>query len=157
MKFSIIPLYLGKRTNIYTIHVENDELSEYKKFVIENYEKVPNAVRNLDTQLKYISSKSGIIDEQFKRESPPKYNVFRIEETEDYLRLYCIKYSHVAIVIGGGGLKDSAKRKLKDNPELKRVVDFLMSIEDAIFEAIKSKEIKLTDNGFEGNINLEVE
>lgn len=155
MKFSIVPLYLGKRTNIYTIQFESDELSEYEKFVYENHDIIPNAVFKLDVQLKNIANKHGIVEQQFKRESPPEYSIFKINDTKEWLRLYCIKYSRVAIVVGGGGIKDKKKFKLSENSELLKVRDSLMSIEDIINKNIELKNIKITDKGFEGNLTLE--
>lgn len=156
MKFSIVPVYLGKRSKIYTIRIENSELDEYRRFVYDNSSVVPNAVRLLDLQLKNIANKNGIYDEQFIRESPPGKNVFRITETNEWLRLYCIKYSRVALVLGGGGIKKPDKQKLKENPELQTVVDFLIKIEDVIFEAMQNNETRLTDDGFEGKLNFEL-
>lgn len=156
MKFSIIPVHIGKRSKIYTIQLESEELDEYKNFIYENYEKVPDAVRILDVQLKNIAYKNGIYDEQFIRESPPEYNVYRLSETNDWLRLYCIKYSRVALVIGGGGVKNPGKYKLQENPELNKVGEFLMKIEDIISEAISNKETIINDDGFEGKLDFEI-
>lgn len=152
VNFSIIPLYFGKRAKVYTIQFQANELNAYEQFVLDNMLVVPDAVRTLDKQLRQISTKYGIIDDQFKRESPQSHQVYRIEDTEDWLRIFCIKYSRVAIVLGGGGLKDELKVKLDENPELLKVRDILMQIEDQIHEKVISKEIKITDNGFEGDL-----
>ena len=95
----------------------------------------------------------GFIDEFFIRESSPDFNVFKITETDD-LRLYCIRYSGITIIVGGGGIKSPDKFKLKENPHLQRKVNFLIEIEKMILERLASKEIRITDNGFEGDLNF---
>ena len=153
MNFSIVPLYNGKKAKIYTIQVEGAELSEYKQFVFENMSLRKEAIRVLNTTLKNMAYKRGFIDEFFIRESPQDFNVFKVTETDD-LRLYCIRYSGIAIIVGGGGIKLPNKFKLKENPHLQKKVDFLIEIEKKIQEKLASKEIKITDNGFEGDLNF---
>lgn len=163
MNFSIIPLHDGNKAKIYTIQFSDKELSEYEQFVYENMSKVPNSVRVLKTQLKRMANKSGLVEHFFKRETEYPYNVFKIEDniedTEEYLRLYCIKFSSVAIVLGGGGIKIPGKVKLIDNPHLNDVCELLKKIEDLIVARIKAKEIILTDDELQGdlifnNVNL---
>ena len=151
MNFSIVPLYYGNKAKIYTIQVEGAELSEYKQFVLENMNIRKEAVQVLDITLKNMAHRRGFIDEFFIRESPQDFNVFKVTETDD-LRLYCIRYSGIAIIVGGGGIKSPDKFKLKENPHLQKKVDFLIEIEKKIQEKLASKEIRITDNGFEGDL-----
>ena len=153
MNFSVVPLYNGKKAKIYTILVEGAELSEYKQFVFENMKVRKEAVQILNTTLKAMAYRRGFIDEFFLRESSFDCNVFRITETDD-LRLYCIRYSGIAIIVGGGGIKSPDKFKLKENPHLQKKVDFLIEIEKRIQVRLTAKEIKITDNGFEGDLNF---
>lgn len=156
MNFSIVPLHDGKKAKIYAIRFPDKELTEFEQFVYENMLIVPDAIRTLKTQLKRMANNSGLVNEFFKRESKQPYNVFRIEDTEEDLRLYCIKFSGVAIVLGRGGIKLPGKIKLIENPHLNEIVEQLKNIEDLIVERIKSKEITLTDNGLEGNLDFEI-
>jgi hypothetical protein len=156
VNFSIIPLYNGKKTKIYTIQFSDKELSEYEQFVYENMTIVPDAVRTLRTQLKKMSYQRGLADNFFKRESPEHYRVFRIEETKEDLRLYCIKFSGVAIVLGGGGIKIPGKVKLIENPHLNVICELLIKIEDLINERILTKEIIITNDDLKGNLNFEI-
>ena len=156
MKFSIIPLYNGKKSKVYTIHFSDKELSEYDQFVFDNMSIVPDAVRILNTQIKNMSCRYGLSEHYFKRESPESHSVFRIDDTEENLRLYCIKFSRVAIVLGSGGIKSPGTIKLIENPHLNAICDLLMQIEDLINERIKSKEIIITDDCIEGDLNFEI-
>ena len=151
MNFSIIPLYSGKKAKIYTVLIEGSELSEYGQFVLENMQLRGEAVQTLDITLKSMAFKRGFIDEFFKRESSNEFNVFRITETDD-IRLFCIRYSGIAIIVGGGGIKLPRTIKLNQNPHLEKHVDFLMEIEKMIHERIISKDIRITDKGIEGNL-----
>ena len=151
MNFKIIPLYSGKKAKIYTIRIEDAELSEYEQFVFDNRIARPTIVKTLDLTLKNMVRKSGFIDEFFLRESPLEFNVFKITETDD-VRLYCIRYSGVAIIVGGGGIKIPKTIKLNENPHLQKKVDFLVEIESKIQERIDSKKIRITDDGIEGDL-----
>jgi hypothetical protein len=153
VNFSIVPLYNGNKAKIYTIQVEGAELSEYKQFVFENMYVRKEAVRVLDTTLKNMAHRRGFIDEFFIRESSYDFNVSKITQTDD-LRLYCIRYSGIAIIVDSGGIKLPNKFKLKENPHLQRKVDFLIEVEKKIQEKLATKEIRITDPGFEGDLNF---
>lgn len=154
MNFSIVPLYLGKKAKIYTICLEDSELSEYEKFVLGCKDQVGNSVQILDAKLRNMANRRGFIEEFFKRESSEAYNVYRIADT-DNLRLFCIRYSCVAIILGNGGVKLTGTKKLNENPHLVRKVNFLIEIEKQINNRIKSKGIKITDTDLTGNLNFE--
>ena len=156
MNFSIIPVYSGKKAKTYTIQFENSELSEYYQFVFDHKDNFPTTILELNEKLKNMVKTHGLIEEFFTRECPESHNVFRIKNTDE-LRLYCIKFSNVAIILGRGGLKIPGTIKLSENPYLQDIVNQLMKIEDLIVERIKSKEIKVTDDLIEGNLNFSLE
>ena len=156
MKFSIIEKKIGKKAKIYTILFESKELDEYDDFVFNHMEKVPDAVRTLDKQLKGMACKYGFQDFNFKRESPTTHNVFRIEDTDANLRLYCIRYSNVAIVLGNGGIKLDGTQRNDENPHLQKEIDFLMLVEDLINKRILLREVKISDTSLSGNLEFEI-
>jgi len=154
VNFSIIPIFEGSKAKIYTIKFLESDNSEYKNFVQEFKNIYSESVHILNQKLKSFSYKRGIIDEFLTRESSEAFNVYKISETNDNLRLYCIRYSNVALIIGGGGIKTLGKIKLKDNPHLQIKVDQLVEIEKIIQKRINSREIIITDNSIEGNLNF---
>jgi hypothetical protein len=157
VNFSIVPVFQGNKAKIYTIKFLDSELTEWEEFVYENMNKVPVAVRKLNKQLELISNKNGIIDDFFTRESEPNYNVFRLSGTKEKLRLYCIKYSNVAVILGGGGIKGANSVKLQENPHLNKICEELKRIEILINQKLSDKEIRIDDEGFHGNLNFSLD
>jgi len=156
VKFSIIPLKSGNKAKIYTIQFEDQSISEYYRFVDDHKSEYPEIVNELDVRLTYMVRNYGIPDHFFKRESPKPYNVFRIENTED-LRIYCIKFSNVAIVLGNGGIKLPDTIKLNENPDLQKIRNLLMGIEDLITDRIKTGDVIINDKELKGNLTFDTE
>ena len=159
MKFSIIHIknYSGVKAQVYTIAYENKPTPELlgfiHKFSDSHYEVIAKAIQRIQA----ISNRNGIQDSYFIRESPESHNVFRLNETKKGIRLYCIKFSRVILLFGSGTKKIEGTAKNKENPEIEKIIDGLMKVEDAINERLDSGDIKITENGFEGNLeNLEL-
>lgn len=68
------------------------------------------------------------------------------------LRLYCIRYGTLILIVGGGGEKNV--KKLQENKKLKDENYFLRTISAQIAQRIKNKEIWYSENkmDFEGNL-----
>ncbi|MEM3091531.1 MAG: hypothetical protein QXD05_00135 [Candidatus Pacearchaeota archaeon] len=166
MKFSIIEVKKGKKGIIYTIKYNSKEYNEYEEFVYTHKDINPSGIKTIDILLENMVKKFGIRDGSFKRESPERphnFRVYRILNERDeelklpLLRLYCIKLSNLAIIIGGGGIKDENKQKLIENPELNDICNFLMKLDKLIDERVMNKEILINENGLEGNLEFDTE
>lgn len=153
MKFKIIPLYSGKRAKTYTIHIAGDELNSYYKFVFALQNNYSLEILSLDEKIRNMCQHHGLDDNFFKRESPLSHNVFRVTGTGN-VRLYCIKFSKVAIIVSGGGIKKAGTIKLAENPNLLSEVKFLQQIEDQINSRIDSGEIQITNDEITGNLEF---
>ncbi len=158
MKFSIIYLkpLSGIKASIYTIKYEGKEISEFHSFILKFQDDESELINKILLRIQYISKRDGIQNTFFRRECPESHNVFRLMETSN-LRIYCIMFSNVALLFGNGGKKIHGKNKLNQNPHLDKEVIKLMNIEDAINLKIQMGELKITNNGLEGNFeNIEL-
>lgn len=73
------------------------------------------------------------------------------------LRLYCIRYGTLIVIIGGGGPKNVDK--LQQDEKLKSENYLLRDLYSLITHRIKTKEIKYTKNlmDFTGNLEFNIE
>ena len=158
MKFSIIYLepLSGVKAKIYTIKYEGKVISEFQSFIVKFQDDNSELLNEILLRIQYISKRDGIQDSFFRRECSESHNVFRLLETKE-LRIYCLMFSNVALLFGCGGIKNRNTRALSQNPHLDKEVKKLIKIEDAINLKIKSGDLKITDNGLEGNLeNIEL-
>jgi len=72
---------------------------------------------------------------------------------EKKLRLYCLRYGALIIIVGGGGPKNV--RKLQQNEKLKSENFLLRELSAQITERIKEKEMEFSKNKMEFTGNLE--
>ena len=70
------------------------------------------------------------------------------------MRLYCIVFGTVAIILGGGGPKPEGVRAWQDNPNLKANAELMIRISQRITKAIHNKEIQVTDKGLSGDLRI---
>jgi len=154
VKFSIIHIkaFSGEKANIYTLKYDNKEFSEFQSFSHKFLDSHDEIIQRIAKRIFYISTRDGIQESFFKRESSESHNVFRLRETGPEIRIYCIKYSHIILLFGSGGIKKYKTKKNIENPHLQKEINKLIKIEDAINKKLDSGEIKITDQGFEGNL-----
>lgn len=153
MKFSIININAlsGTLAQIYSIQFEDKVVTELRNFIYKFEDTHDELLKKTITRIQTISNRNGLQSSFFRRESPPTHNVFRLLKTKD-LRLYCILLKNIVLIFGSGGQKKFGTIKLSENPGLDAEVDELMKIEDCINKRLISGELKITSNGFEGNL-----
>lgn len=153
MKFSIIKIeaFSGTLAKIYSIKFENNDYTELRSFLFKYDDSHSKILKKAVARIHTISNRVGLHSSFFRRESPPPYNVYRLLETKD-LRLYCIILNNIVLLFGSGGQKKFGTIKLAENPVLEAEVIELMKIEDSIKIRISSGSVRITSNGFEGNI-----
>ena len=129
-----------------------------------------------------MATKTGAAEHFFKlNEGKPGDGVCALFDSPDKkLRIYCIRFANVAIVVGGGGYKPKNItmqtnnegtevvggggykpkniRAYQESSSLKKEAETVVRISRIISEAIKNKDIHLDDNGFFlGNLKLKEE
>ena len=73
------------------------------------------------------------------------------------LRLYCIRYGNVAVILGGGGEKPKEMRAWQESDKLTEEASRMIEVSKAIMARLKSGEIEWSRDGMglEGDLNFE--
>lgn len=93
---------------LYTICFENDDLSEFEKFLVKFKD---NAELKRDYQIiLYAINKmlqTGFLERNFRPEGKMRDDVCALPIASGKLRLYCIRISDKILIAGNGGVKDT--------------------------------------------------
>ncbi|MBL7127449.1 MAG: hypothetical protein ISS16_00515 [Ignavibacteria bacterium] len=147
--FIIEEFYKGEKSTFYTIRFCSEPKSEADKFFQKFSSSEKDRIENIESKIERMANKSGCQDHYFKiEESSILNNICSLWEGN--LRLYCLRYGNVAVVLGDGGIKD--KPTYQEIPELNTIVNQLEEIFPLIDERIKDGEIIITDNEIIGDL-----
>ena len=150
----------GKKTQIYSVILNQEDQSVFEQFLQNNYSGYPTEIEDIVSKLKIMAKKTGAAEHFFKlNEGKPGDGVCALFDSPDKkLRIYCIRFANVAIIVGGGGYKPKNIRAYQESPALKKEAEMVIQISKIISKAIKNKDIHLDDNGFFlGNLKLKEE
>jgi len=148
-----IPHNPDDKSSFYAIKLLNKPISEalefFEKFETTEKKKAEILLNNIESMVK-----RGIFEGFFKdNESKIDDNISCLSVGD--LRLYCMRYGKVAVILGGGGYKHV--KTYQESEELHNHVKLLQAACKQIYERIKAKEITITDNSIEGNLNFKEE
>ncbi len=122
MKFNLVNniQLSGRKTKIYSIQIDDDSKSLFDYFLEENHEKYQTEVLEILQRIRSIAEKEGAREHYFKKaEGRPGDGVEALFDNDGRkLRLYCIRYGSVLLILGGGGSKNV--RTLQEDPKLKK-------------------------------------
>ena len=112
-------------------------LELYRIFVVEKFGS------------KYVENRAGGIgftDTFFKlNEGKPGDGICAITDWKGKLRLYCIRFGNILLVLGGGGPKTT--RTYQEDPKLLSENLLLRNVSDVMAEAIREKDLKIEEDG----------
>lgn len=98
MKISLIKLdqFSGRRTNFYTVIVDDDDKSLFQHFIESNLEQHGTEVRNLLMRIKAMGDVTGAQEHFFKlRQGKADDAVAALYDiSSKRLRLYCLRYGN---------------------------------------------------------------
>ena len=163
MKYELIKIdeLSGNKASIYSVIIDEDDSSLFEKFIDENIDLHLSEINNITQRLKTIGSKTGAREHFFKiNEGNPGDGVSALYDDPDKnLRLYCIRYGTMIIVLGGGGPKPKDIRALQESEKLTEENYLLRAISQKITEKITDKDIRLSSytNDFEGELSFEID
>ncbi|MBI5403448.1 MAG: hypothetical protein HY959_08600 [Ignavibacteriae bacterium] len=101
-------------------------------------------------------STDGARENFFKMEEGKKTdNVCALPNRKSKLRLYCLRYSNIAVILGGGGEK--GKGPYQDYPILLKNVELLQEISRLIYKRIRDREIYWENDKLSGNLEFKIE
>ena len=163
MNYEIVELeqFSGRKAKVYSIIPEAEKETLFEKFIDEHIENFKDEIADIIKKLIQIGQHTGARECFFKHEGDSRfvrnYGKFvwaLYDEDVKNLRLYCIRFSNVAIILGGGGHKDKSIRKWQDNEKLSEEVRKIMAYAESISKQLSEGKIKWSNDGNElvGNL-----
>ncbi len=150
MKFKLeeISSLSGRSCKIYSVMAEGEEYSLFEQFLMENHATHREEIRSINRRLQVMGRETGARETFFKdKEGLPGDGVCALyDDTDKKLRLYCVRYGNIAVILGGGGEKNT--RTWQEDPKLKQEAERMIEISKIITEAIKNRETQITEDGF---------
>lgn len=149
MNYEIVELedYSGEKTTIYSVIIDDEVDTLYDFFINENIDKNDDEVRDIDQRLQVIGTLQGAREQYFKH-NEGKYGdgvCALYDEPDRQLRLYCIRYGNLAIIVGGGGPKNV--RAWQDDKKLTEQVGIMMRVSKDILRRLNNGDIEWSDDG----------
>lgn len=140
----------GKRCRYYAVMLKNGENLFYQ-FLEQNQQKAGEEVKDLLMRLKEMASTFGAREDYFKMNyGKPGDGVCALPSKK--LRLICLRFSTVAVVLGGGALKNT--RAVQNEELLEPFRQFMVYLSAQIMQRIRTREIRLEGNQLIGNLKF---
>ena len=141
----------GEKVSLYSPHFEGEEYSEFEKFLLTYKDIYPDDVRQLVYRLDIIK-RDGAEDRHFRYEGTMRDRVMALPshlETTS-LRLYLLNIQAKILILGNGGLKQTATYQEDEN--LHRQVRTLQKIDIELKQREKDKVIVVTGTELLGEL-----
>ena len=140
--------------NFYSVHLEEEELSELERF----FEKFPEGCgydEEIDVIIAWLDKigENGALERYFRPEGRYGDGVGVVPiDVGNKLRLYCLRISDKILIFGNGGLKDSDS--WQNSKSLAPYVEMLIDTSRFIASRMKDGKIILVDKELVGNLNF---
>jgi len=146
--------YSGNKAKIYSIIPEGEKETLFEKFVDEYKANFKDEIKDILKRLMQIGHTTGARESFFKHEGDNefvrkygKYVWALYDDEERRLRLYCIRFASVAIILGGGGYKDKSVIKWQDDEKLSKEARKIMAYCECIIKQLDDGELRLSKYG----------
>ncbi|MBO6223734.1 MAG: hypothetical protein J6N56_08165 [Bacteroidales bacterium] len=146
----------GEKVSLYSPHFEGEKYSEFENFLLKYKDLYPNDIKQLVYRLDIIK-RDGAEDRHFRYEGTLKDRVMALPshlETSS-LRLYLLNIQAKILIIGNGGLKETATYQEDEN--LNRQVKVLQKIDIEIRQREKRKEIVIKGTDILGELSFTID
>ncbi len=144
--------YSGAKATLYVIQKSDDEFSEFENFLNSREFNDSEHRHTLVEKLMDMADNSGCQERFFKHQSNYYNAICRLKGAGD-LRLYCLRYDNMIVILGSGGTKHT--RTYQEDDKLYEAIKFLENISDKIDAKIINKEIFYKNNKFDGELTFE--
>jgi hypothetical protein len=159
VKFKLIKIAAlsGRKTAIYSVIVDDENQNLFDRFLNENDEIFHQELLEILRRIRSIAQKEGAREHFFKKAEGNLGDGVEalFDASHKKLRLYCIRYGSVVLILGGGGYKNV--RALQDNPKLKQENYLLRSISKRLTKAMKLGDLQWNESfdDFVGKLEFE--
>lgn len=146
----------GNKVSLYSPHFENEEYSEFEKFLLAFKDDYPNDVRQLVYRLDIIK-RDGAEDRHFRYEGTMRDRVMALPshlETTS-LRLYLLNINAKILILGNGGLKTTST--YQKDAHLNKCVQTLQKIDIQLKQRERQKIITVSGTKLLGTLTFSIE
>ncbi|MEK6476041.1 hypothetical protein WJR50_00860 [Catalinimonas sp. 4WD22] len=159
MNYRIVELedLSGDQATIYSIIESDNDDTAFEQFIAEHHTAYENEILDIVNRIDSIGKVVGARDHFFKHnEGKPGDLVCALyDKPGRHLRLYCIRFGSVAIILGGGGPKNT--RSWQEDEKLSQEVRKMMKVSEDIANRLRDGSLYWTEDGMEliGDLNFE--
>jgi hypothetical protein len=154
--------FSGNEAKVYSIIPMGEQETLFEKFVDENKADFKDEIKDILKRIKQIGHTTGAResyfkyegDNEFTRKYGKKYVWALYDDEERKLRLYCIRFANVAIILGGGGYKDKSVMKWQDDEKLSEEARKIMTYAECILKQLDEGDLYWSDDKTELQGNL---
>ena len=151
MNYEIVKIqaHSGNMATVYSVVIDNGKQTLYEQFLNDNKATHRQELKSITNRLSIIGQKTGARANFFKHdEGKPGDGVCALyDDPDNKLRLYCIRFANVAIILGGGGPKAKETKAWQDDKKLKVEAEIIIQISKDIMNRLKSSEIQWSKDG----------
>lgn len=151
MEFEIVKILSGEFANFYTVRFEDEDNNLFENFILENKDNFAKELSEIKTRMQVMARKTGAREQFFKlNEGNPGDGVCALYDNPGKnLRLYCIRYGSVAVILGNGGQKPKTIKALQESEKLTIENKLTRKISKAIDKARKDGLLEWSRDGME--------
>jgi hypothetical protein len=158
VKYEIVEMqpFSGNEAKVYSIIPEGETETLFDKFVNEYKGGFKNEIKNILKSLYQIGHTTGARSSFFKQHEG-KFGDFvcaLFDVPEKNLRLYCIRFGMVAIILGGGGEKAAGVIAWQDDEKLNQEASLMIEIAKDILKRLDEGDLYWSDDRTEIEGNL---
>lgn len=146
----------GEKVSLYSPHFEGEQYSEFENFLLKYKDLYPEDVKQIVYRLDIIK-RDGAEDRHFRYEGTRKDRVMALPshlETTS-LRLYLLNIEAKILIIGNGGLKETAT--YEENVILHKQVKTLQKIDIELKQREQQKVIVIKGTELLGELSFTIE
>jgi hypothetical protein len=151
VQVEIIKILSGPCANFYTIKIDGDKLTLFEKFINENKTKHKAELLNIRNRVTIMAKTTGARETFFKtKEGAPGDGVCALYDDPDKkLRLYCVRYGKLLVILGSGGEKPKGMKALQESVKLTNENNLVKRISKGVTKAMKDKYLKWSYDGMD--------
>jgi hypothetical protein len=145
VNYEIVELepYSGSEAKVYSLIPMGEDETLFEKFVDEYKTDFKNEVKDIIKTIYQIGHTTGARSSFFKQHEG-KYGDFvcaLFDVPEKNLRVYCIRFGMVAVILGGGGNKGEGVRAWQDDEKLSKEANQMINYSKDILQRIDDGDL----------------
>lgn len=148
----------GSKTGVYVVHLNDDNESQFEKFLNENISSFKNELMDILERLKTITNKTGAREQFFKtKEGKPGDHLEALfDKPNSHLRLYCLRFGQQLLILGGGGEKPKNIKTWQESEKLTEENLILQKLSNEIYKRLTEKTLRYSEDftEFQGELTF---